>query len=232
MIGIFIILFISWGLLYFFEKENLWVLGFKPFSKKLLQFISGFIITAMLCIIVQLLDAIIKSSEWVLNNNITIQNILQAGWSDLKSVVTELLIFCGALLYILIKRIGSKNGIFISAIAFGIYHWFSYSIIGNIVLMTTIFIGTGFSGYVWALAYSKTRSIMLPLGLHLGWNFTQNTIFSKGPLGDLILIKQGGVVLDGLISLLIFIIPLFCVPFIQLLYVLYFVRDESIINPE
>jgi hypothetical protein len=95
-------------------------------------------------------------------------------------VLTEELIFRGALLYILLQKIGSPKSIWISAIAFGVYHWFSYGVLGNLQAMILVFIRTGLMGYAWAWAFAKTRSILLPFGLHLGWNVTYKLFFQKG----------------------------------------------------
>ena len=130
-------------------------------------------------------------------------------------------------LYILIQKIGSKRSILISAIAFGIYHWFTLGVLGNILAMILVFIGTGIMGYAWAWAFSKTKSIMLPFGLHLGWNFLNNSIFSKGPLGNGVLISQGGNELTDWISLLNTVCGLIIVPVLVLIYIKYFVKEET-----
>lgn len=227
MIGILVAIAISWFLLYLIEKDSILALGFLPIVKRLKQFLIGFLITAILCVLVQYLEAYLKSSTWILNKNITNAIILKSFWWDFKSVLTEELIFRGALLYILIQKIGSNKSILISAIAFGIYHWFSYGVFGNIMAMIFVFIGTGLMGYAWAWAFSKTKSIILPFGLHLGWNFVYNTIFSKGPLGELLLIQKGGNELTDWASLLNFISGLIIVPVIVLIYVKYFVKKET-----
>ena len=46
--------------------------------------------------------------------------------------------------------------------------------------MIFVFIITGLMGATWAYAFAKTKSMALPIGFHLGWNFTFNAIFSKG----------------------------------------------------
>jgi len=227
MIGILIAIVISWLLLHLIEKKNILALGFLPLAKRLKQFFIGFLITATLCILVQYLQASLKSSTWTLNENITNGIILKSFWWDFKSVLTEELIFRGALLYVLIQKIGSKKSILISTIAFGIYHWFSYGVLGNVIAMILVFIGTGLMGYAWAWAFSKTKSIMLPFGLHLGWNFIYNTIFSKGPLGELVLISKGGNELTDWISLWNFVSGLFIVPILVLIYVKCFVKKET-----
>ncbi len=227
MTGILVALAISWLLLFFIEKENILALGFLPIIKRLKQFLIGFLITAILCVLVQYLESYLKSSTWILNKDITSGIILKSFWWDFKSVMTEELIFRGALLYILIQKIGSIKSILISAIAFGIYHWFSYGVLGNVMAMILVFIGTGLMGYALALAFSKTKSIMLPFGLHLGWNFIYNTIFSKGPLGELVLISKDGNELTDWISLLNFVSGLVIVPILVLIYVRYFVKRET-----
>ncbi len=232
MIGIIAILAISWLLLFLIEKETLLVLGFLPLGKRCTQFLIGFAITGILCFLVQYLEAYLKSSLWILNERITVGIFLKSFWWDIKSVVTEELIFRGAILYLLIQKIGSKKSILISAIAFGIYHWFSYGVIGNALAMILVFLGTGLMGYAWAWAFSKTKSIMLPFGLHLGWNFIYNTVFSKGPLGELVLISQGGHPLADSASLLNFVSGLILVPVFVLLYVNFFVKDTADLKTE
>ncbi|MBJ7880462.1 CPBP family intramembrane glutamic endopeptidase [Gelidibacter salicanalis] len=227
MIGILVAIAISWLLFHLIEKKNILALGFLPISKRLKQFLIGFLITGILCVFDRFLESYLKSSTWVLNENITGGIILKSFWWDVKSVFTEELIFRGALLYILIQKIGSSKSILISAIAFGIYHWFSYGVLGNVMAMILVFIGTGLMGYAWALAFSKTKSIMLPFGLHLGWNFIYNTIFSNGPLGELLLIPKGGNELTNWTSLLNFVSGLIIVPILVLIYVKYFVKEET-----
>lgn len=227
MIGILVAIAISWLLLYLIEKKNILALGFLPIGKRLKQFLIGFLITGILCVLVQYLESYLKSSPWILNNDITSGIILKSFWWDFKSVLTEELIFRGALLYILIQKIGSSKSILFSAISFGIYHWFSYGVLGNVMAMILVFIGTGLMGCAWAWAFSKTKSIMLPFGLHLGWNFIYNTIFSKGPLGELVLIAKGGNELTDWASLLNFVSGLVIVPIIVLIYVRYLVKEQT-----
>jgi len=227
MIGILVALAISWLLLFFIEKKNILSLGFLPLAKRLKQFLIGFLITALLCVAVQYLESFLKSSTWILNEKILSSIVLKSFFWDFKSVLTEELIFRGAILYILIKKIGVNKAVLISAVAFGIYHWFSYGVLGNIMAMTLVFIGTGLMGYAWAFAFAKTKSIMLPFGFHLGWNFVHNTLFSKGPLGELVMIAKGGNELTGFTSLLNFVTGLIFVPILILIYVKYFVKDES-----
>ena len=80
-------------------------------------------------------------------------------------------------------------------------------------------------GYSLALAYAITKSIMLPFALHFGWNFAQNTIFSKGPLGELLLVGTTPTELTGYLRLFNFLIPMIIMPIITLLYVKYLTKS-------
>ncbi len=93
--------------------------------------------------------------------------------------------------------------------------------------MVLVFIGTGLMSYAWAWAFAKTKSIMLLFGMHLGWNFIYNSIFSKGPLGELLFISQGGKQLTDWVSLLYFVSGLVIIPILILIYVKYFVKKKQ-----
>ena len=227
MIGILIALALSWLLLYVFEKKSLLALGWLPVRKRTLQFVLGFCFTALLCVLAQLLEGFLKASQWVVHQDSSAAGVLNSVWWDIKSVLTEELIFRGALLYILIKRIGASKAVLISAVAFGIYHWFSYGVLGNVMAMLFVFVGTGLMGYAWALAFSKSKSILLPFGLHLGWNVTYNTVFSKGPLGDLLLVSEGGRAVSEGVSFLNFSIGMIIIPLLVLLFVVYGVKKNA-----
>lgn len=231
MIGILVVLAISWFLFFLIEKESILALGFLPILKRLKQFITGFVITAILCVIIQYFESYLKSSDWILNEDISSSIVFESFFWDIKSVLTEELIFRGVLLYILIKKFGSTKAVLISAIAFGIYHWFSYGVLGNVMAMIFVFIATGLMGYAWALAFSKTNSIMLPFGLHLGWNFIHNTIFSKGPLGELVLVSIGGTELADWNWILSFISSSILVPILLIIWIRYFVNTETELKP-
>ncbi|MEP0985712.1 CPBP family glutamic-type intramembrane protease [Ekhidna sp.] len=227
MIGILIILSTSWGLVYLIERNHLEVIGIFPKAKRLKKFIVGFIITASLCCLSQLIEVVLGTFRWSLNPDFSALQIVEGLWWNMKSVLTEELIYRGALLYLLIRFLSPKKAMLISASAFGIYHWFSFGVFGNLVPMILIFIGTGLMGYAWALSFYKTKSIYLAFGLHLGWNFTLNSIFSKGPLGDQLLIHRGGEMVGDVVSLINFLISMILIPLIVFIWVKYVVVQEE-----
>lgn len=183
MLGIIVQLAISWLLVWLYERNDLRVLGLVPTKARLLDFLLFFIITAICCATGFLLKMYFGGLRWELNPKLTTGLVLEGIRWNFVSVLFEELIFRGAILYILIKRLGFAKAILISAIAFGIYHWFSYGVIGNVGQMAITFLLTGTMGLLYAYGYTKTMSLYIPTAIHFGWNFTQGFVFSDGPIG-------------------------------------------------
>lgn len=194
MIGILVQLAISWTIAWFFDKRNLSVLGFGPTKQRFADFILFFFITAAFCTSGILMKIYFGQQQWLVNPDLSANLVITGVWWNIKSVLFEELIFRGIILYLLIKKIGASKAIILSAIAFGIYHWFSFGVIGNPMQMVITLIITGTMGLVLAYGYAKTFSLYLPIGIHFGWNLTQTFIFSQGPIGNGILVpsKPGG----------------------------------------
>ncbi len=189
MLGILVILAVSWLLLHFAVKKDLLVLGFTPVPKRLLQFFLGILLMVILLLIVAAADTWWYQFEWQKQEGFTLELFGNSIWYYFKAVLTEDLVFRGAILYILVKRLGPKIGIALSAIAFGIYHWFSFGLFNGeirIVLLIYVFITTGLMGLAWAYTFVKTRSIIMPLGMHLGWNQAQAIFYPNQPYGELL----------------------------------------------
>ncbi|MDR9415642.1 MAG: CPBP family intramembrane glutamic endopeptidase [Gracilimonas sp.] len=133
------------------------------------------------------------------------RKFLSATLSELNGVLIEELVFHGVLLYGLIKYSSQRTGILVSSVAFGIFHWFSYGVLGNGLGMTLVFITTGLMGYVFAKSYVKTQSIILPVGLHLGWNWVNGSIFSNGLNGKVLLVPDQTVAMEGTFAMISFL---------------------------
>ena len=190
MIGILVQLAISWLIIWLVEKGNLAVLGFYPTKKRLIGFAVFFFITAVCCALEFIMRISFAKEQWQLNPAFSVNLVAEGLWWNIKSVLFEELIFRGVLLYILIKKMGALKGIIISAITFGIYHWFSQEAFGDPKQMFILFIMTGIMGLLLAYGYAKTFSLYIPCAIHLGWNLTKGFIFSEGPIGHGIFIQK------------------------------------------
>ncbi|WP_324719604.1 CPBP family intramembrane glutamic endopeptidase [Salinimicrobium sp. HB62] len=158
-------------------------------------------------------------------------DFLKGSWWTLRSVLYEELLFRGALLFLALKYLGKFRGVFLSATVFGIYHWFSYNVFGDLVQMIYTFIITGTGGVVFAYAYNMTRSLYLPIGLHLGWNYVTIVIFSQGLLPEdqfLISSSENEIGIFGSIVSLLYQVVLF--PVLSFLLVRFLTSKASLVN--
>jgi len=186
MLGLLVILVVSWGLLYLIEKEHIDVLGIVPTINRASQFFIGLLIITIIILVNITIETYFQQVEWR-QNEFSYATLWNAFVYHLKSALTEDLVFRGAILYILMQRIGAIKAILLSAIIFGIYHWFSYGILHERpILLAYIFVVTGFNGYVWAYTFHKTKSILLALGFHVGSNLTMSCFYESQPYGELI----------------------------------------------
>jgi len=187
MLGLLVIIVISWILLYFIEKKNIEVLGFIPCGKRIIQFVIGLGFIVFINLIRIYIEQILLDVDWKLNTKINYSLIFDSFIYHIRSALTEDLVFRGALLYILISKLGAKRAILISAFFFGIYHVFSYGMTSErIVPIVYVILVTGVTGYVWAYTFYKSKSILLGLGFHLGYNLTMSFFYSSQPYGELI----------------------------------------------
>lgn len=189
MLGILVLLAISWLLIWLFEKGNLSVLGFIPPAGIVKLALLLFLLTAICCASGYLLKIYFHIDLFQLNENISPGLFFKGIWNNLKSVLTEELLCRGVGLYILVKKLGSLRGILISSVIFGMLHWFDSGVWGNIPQMIMLFGFTFFMGLILAYSYVKTGSILVPIAIHLGWNLTQNFIFSDGPFEAPLLVR-------------------------------------------
>jgi uncharacterized protein len=190
MTGILVQLAISFLLIYFIEKKDLSVLGFKPTRSRMTDLLLFMIVSAFLAATGYWLREFFGNEVWRRNPEFSFMLLIDGIWWNLKSVLFEELIFRGVLFYILMVRIGVWKAILISAVAFGIYHWFSYNVLGNPVQMIYVFLVTALAGVVYAYAYARTGSLYAPIAMHFGWNFTKIFIFSDGSIGNGLLIRK------------------------------------------
>lgn len=184
MLQLIVLLAASWLLIWLFEKGNLSVLGLRPTKTRLKYIFILFFISAIICSLGFLLRMYLVKEEYVITPSLTVKLILLEIWYQFRTVFTEELICRGALLYILIKKIGQSKAIIISSVIFAALHWFNSGVWGNAVQMAIIFAFTFVMGLLLAYSYARTFSILIPFSIHYGWNLTQNYIFPGSTAGN------------------------------------------------
>ena len=179
MTGIVIQLLLTFFILKYVLHQDLEALGLKPTKRRLTQLILGFSWPILYYFLFEFSVAGLVHNPYHINAHYTFTNFIRSVQYLLRSVVYEELIFRGVLFYILINKIGAQKAILTSAAAFGVYHWFAWQAFGNPAQMLIIFLTTGSAGYLFAMAFVKTRSMYLAAGLHFGCNCATIIMFSK-----------------------------------------------------
>lgn len=147
MLGVLVVFGLCWLLLWLFRKEHITVLGIIPNSERLGEFSIGLILMALFCAINLLGQSYFQGINYVRNPDYGLWESLDGIYWTFKAALFEELIFRGAILYLLIKKLGINWACIISAVAFGIYHWFSYQMFGRgLIPMIYVFLLTGAGG--------------------------------------------------------------------------------------
>ena len=182
------LLAISWLIIWLFEKGNLSVLGLMPTKERLKYCTILFIVSAVFSATAFLLRMYFAKEEYTISNSITTKSIILETWFQIRTVLTEELLFRGVLLYILIKKIKQTKAIIISAVLFAALHVINAGVCGNFKQMIILFTFTFLMGVLLAYSYARTFSLLIPFAIHYGWNLTQNYIFPDTATGNHIFI--------------------------------------------
>lgn len=97
---------------------------------------------------------------------------------SILAAIGEELAFRGALFRILEEGYGTGTALTISAALFGLLH----ALNPGATAVSTAAIALE-AGVLLAAAYAVTRNLWFPIGLHLGWNFTEGGIFGVSVSG-------------------------------------------------
>jgi membrane protease YdiL (CAAX protease family) len=92
--------------------------------------------------------------------------------------VGEELTFRGGLFRILEERLGTAWALALSAAVFGLLH----ALNPGATIVSTAAVALE-AGVLLAAAYALTRNLWFPIGLHLGWNFTEGGVFGVSVSG-------------------------------------------------
>jgi len=98
--------------------------------------------------------------------------------------VNEELAFRGYGFQRLVEGIGPRWTLFLLALAFAAIHLGNPGISGaGLALKLTTLLNIAVSAILLGLCYLRTRSLALPIGVHLGWNWTQGNLLGFGVSG-------------------------------------------------
>lgn len=191
----------------YIDKESLTSLGLKFNKLAVLDIIMGIVVGGLIMTgmyFTLLFSGLIKFEgfSWWMELEETKTSFTTAGFLIMLGVMLQFivvawweeLVFRGIILQNISKGLGLKWGVIISTVLFGLVH------LGNpdATILSTFLITLITLQLVYA--YLKTGQLWLPIGLHLGWNFFQASIFGFSSSGhdSPTLISQSPVGLDWL----------------------------------
>lgn len=110
-----------------------------------------------------------------LNTEVVTQALLEGFYILLIGAALEEVLHRGFLFQRLIDGIGFWPAQLIIALVFASGHWGNPAMSDTTLVLASV--DLALVSIVLGLAYYKTRSLALPLGLHLGWNWAQGYLF-------------------------------------------------------
>lgn len=159
------------------DRRSFSSLGLKINRQTLADLFVGFIISSLMMgfiywAMITLNWTTFTGYLWKTQNGYKVMlNILQmllvfilVGWN-------EELLSRGYHLQNLSEGINMIWAVFLSSAVFGALHW------GNPNATWNSVVGISLAGIFLAFAYTRTRMLWLPIGLHIGWNFFEGVVF-------------------------------------------------------
>jgi membrane protease YdiL (CAAX protease family) len=95
-------------------------------------------------------------------------------WFFAWVAVLEELLFRGFVFQRLVDGIGAPTALLLMASLFALAHWGNPGMAGSTVVVATI--DNALGAILLGLAWLRTGSLALPIGIHFGWNWTQGSL--------------------------------------------------------
>ena len=177
IISLLVITGAVWVCRRFLDRRSFSSLGLKLNRQTIYDLVAGLLITA---VIMELIFLLMRTMGWLAVdaaawnfiswNQIAVEMTIMflmwvaIGWQE------ELLVR-GYLMQNLASGLNMLVAVILSSLLFGLMHLL------NPGAGWTGVVGIFFAGLFLAYAYLRTRSLWLPIGLHIGWNFFEGTVF-------------------------------------------------------
>jgi membrane protease YdiL (CAAX protease family) len=161
----------SWIILYAIERRSVFAQWLTPVSHRVFQFFQGVFIALVVYMLQTGISTFFRSIDWMHNVTTSAQTYQNHLVNTAQTALIEELLFRGVLLFFLIKYIGIRWGIAISAFAYAFYGTYGFPEVTFSYIIN--FIPSFLFGIVLAYATTKTNSIILSFGLNFCWMFLQ-----------------------------------------------------------
>lgn len=163
------------------RRQSLGSIGLRLNNNFLKQLVAGLIISSgQILLFVATLYAI-GGVTLELNAELNINQLMLATYVLVMAVTFEELLFRGFIFQRLIDGTGFVFAQCLFAAAFAFGHWENPGMSGTALYIATVELAL--ASIVFGLAYYRTKSLALPIGLHFGWNFCQGKVLGFGVSG-------------------------------------------------
>jgi membrane protease YdiL (CAAX protease family) len=156
------------------DRRSVRSLGLWTDRRAAVDLLAGFLIAAAMMAVIFLIEQV---AGWLTN--------ARFAWRDsgmLVGVLSMLMVFIavgwqeelfarGYLLNNLAEGLNLPLGVLLSSLVFALAH------LSNPNVQPVAILGLLLAGIFLAYAYLRTRQLWLPIGLHIGWNFFEGTVF-------------------------------------------------------
>jgi membrane protease YdiL (CAAX protease family) len=176
----FICLLVTLPALYF-ERRPLTSVGFRADRRWAIEFSMGFLIGFILLGLAALVVLGLGGFHWERDARVGLSMLLKGAWVYLAVAFFEETLFRGYPFQRLIEGIGAWPGLLLGGILFALAHLGNPGMSGS--TQAWAFINITLAGLLLGLGWFKTKNLALPIGLHLGWNWTQGTLLGFGVSG-------------------------------------------------
>ncbi|MCL1894504.1 MAG: CPBP family intramembrane metalloprotease [Holophagaceae bacterium] len=174
------VLIISWLCLRW-EKNVLSSIGLCINSNFVSEFLIGTIFGILLILVSALTIKSFGGFDWVRNSQVSLGQLFYSSVPFIAISVTEELIFRGYAFQRAIRGFGRILALTLFGGLFILMHWNNPGMTGSTKFLASL--GIGLASVLLGLAYIRTGSLALPIGIHLGWNWAQGSLLGFGVSG-------------------------------------------------
>jgi len=176
-ISVAIITAISWFCLKL-ENENFDSLGLCFNVRFLSEFSIGTALGVLIIVFLALIINFFGGFTWVRNHQINLGALFYALIPFLAISICEELLFRGYAFQRAIRGLGNTTALLLFGLLFAMAH------LNNPGMTRMGSINIGLASILLGLAWIRTESLALPIGIHLGWNWAEGSLLGFGVSGS------------------------------------------------
>jgi len=163
------------------EGQPLTSIGLKLNVRFLLEFLAGALSGALLIVLSALIVKLFGGFAWIRNPQVNLSALFYALSPFFAISLFEELLFRGYAFQRAVRGLGKTNALLVFGLLFVVVHWSNPGMTGSTKAWASLNIGL--ASVLLGLAWIKTNSLALPIGIHLGWNWAQGSLLGFGVSG-------------------------------------------------